>query len=128
MANPPASPSNLAKQVFTTLVEWSWSDHPLQLFPGSEDPPRPIEEVPPKMAILTPNRINSTYTVSNSSLATLQQEAKRALALIEVGTWEEVWKETSLQNLPHFLVVEAKSATAEEQVIFCHIYPSALNV
>ena len=79
-ANPLASPSNLAKQVFTTLVEWSWSDHPLQLFPGSEDPPRP--EAPPIMAIFTPNRINSTYTVSTSSLATLQQEAKRALALI----------------------------------------------
>ena len=128
MANPLASPSNLAKQVFTTLVEWPWSDHPLQLFPESEDPSRPVEEAPPIMAILTPNRINSTYTVSNSSLATLQQEAKRALALIEVGTWEEVWQEASLQNLPHFLVVEARSATAEEQVIFCHLNLSALNV
>ena len=127
MANPLASPSNLTKQVFTTLVEWSWSDHPLQLFPESEDPPRP-EEAPPIMAILTPNRINTTYTVSKSSLATLQQEAKRALALIEVGSWEEVWKEARLQNLPHFLVVEARSATAEEQVIFCQFNPSALNV
>ena len=73
------------------------------------------------MAILTPNRINSTYTVSNSSLATLQQEAKRALALIEAGTWEEAWQEASLPNLPHFLVVDARSSTAEEQVIFCHL-------
>ena len=126
MANPLASPSNLTKQVFTTLVEWSWSDHPLQLFPESEDPSRP--EVPPIMAILTPNRINSTYSVSNSSLATLQQEAKRALALIEVGSWEEVWQEANLPNLPHFLVVEARSATAEEQVIFCQFNPSTLNV
>ena len=109
-------------------MEWPWSDHPLQLFPGSENLPRPIEEAQLIMAILTPNRINSTYTVSNSSLATLQQEAKRALTLIESGTWEEVWQEASLPNLPHFIVVEARSATAEEQVIFCHLNLSALNI
>ena len=80
------------------------------------------------MAILTPNGINSTHTVSTSSLATLQQEAKRALALIEAGTWEEAWQEASLPNLPHFLVVDARSSTAEEQVIFCHLNLSALNV
>jgi len=123
LANPPASPSNLAKQVFSALVEWSWSDHPLQLFPGSEDPLRPVKEAPPIMAIFTPNRINSTYTVSTSSLVTLQQEAKRALAFIEVGSWEEAWQEASLPNLPHFLVVDARSATAEEQVTFCHLNP-----
>ena len=126
MVKPLASPSSLAKQVFTTLLEWPWSDHPLQLFPESEDPPRPEAQL--IMAILTPNRINSTHTVSNSSLATLQQEAKRALALIEAGTWEEVWQEASLHNLPHFLLVDARSATAEEQVIFCDLNPSALNV
>jgi len=126
LANPLASPSNILQQVFTTLVEWSRSHHPLQLFPESEDPPRP--EATPIMAILTPNGINSTHTVSTSSLATLQQEAKRALALIEVGSWKEVWQEASLPNLPHFLVVEARSSTAEEQVEWMGLVESKVRL
>ena len=145
--NPLASPSTLVKQALTTLVQWPWSNQELQLSLDSLTPPPGLheEEHPPRfiMSILTPSKppTNTTHTMSSSSLAVLQQEASRALALIEVGRWEEAlpqmsqltsmfsiealievgrWEEAfqaaSLPQMPHFLVVEAKSTAAEEQV------------
>ena len=84
------SPSTIVQQTLTTLVQWPWSDQHLQL---SSDIATPQDqEQPAIMTILTPSLplTNSTYTVSSSSLAVLQQEASRALALIENERWEIV--------------------------------------
>ena len=123
--NPLASPSTLVRHVLATLVQWPWSDQQLQLSTESVTPPKLDQEhQATSMCILTPSQppTNSTYTVSSSSLAVLQQEASKALALIEIGSWEEAWRAADLPELPHFLVVEAKSSTAVDQVIgyqFC---------
>ena len=97
-ANPLASPSTLVKQALATLVKWPWPNQELQLSSDIVMTPAPglhQEEHPPSfiMSILTPSHppTNSTHTVSSSSLAVLQQEASRALALIEVGRWEEAF-------------------------------------
>ena len=119
IANPLASPSTLVRHALTTLVQWPWSDQQLQLSSGSETSPgADQEQQASSMSILTPSLppTNSTHTVSSSSLAVLQKEASKALALIEVGSWEEAWQAAHLPELPHFLVVEAKSGAAEDQV------------
>ena len=119
MTNPLASPSTLVTHALTTLVQWPWSNQQLQLTSESVTPPGLHQEHSSStMSILTPSLppINSTHTVSSSSLAVLQQEASKALALIEVGSWEEALEAAHLPELPHFLIVEAKSSAAEEQV------------
>ena len=119
VTNPLASPSTLVRQALTTLVQWPWSDQQLQLSsPEGVTPPELHQEHSSVMNILTPGLppTNSTYTVSSSSLAVLQEEASKALALIEVGSWEEALEAAHLPESPHFLVVEAKSTAAEEQV------------
>ena len=126
------SPSTIVQQTLTTLVQWPWSDQHLQL--SSDIATNQDQEQPAIMTILTPSLppTNTTHTVSSSSLAVFQQEANRALALIEnerweivmetnikantSHRWEEAWQAALLPELPHFLVVEAKSSAAEDQV------------
>lgn len=139
---PKACASTIIEKFFLVFSQWKWPQPVLLKQPDNIDLGFPVWD--PRnvladrfhlMPIITPAypQQNSTYNVSNSSLAVIKESFDKGLAITEDiimgrATWKKLFDPPNFfAKYKHYIVLIASSLTPEDHVEWCGLVESRIR-